>query len=556
MRQPLLPALLVVVAGALSCSRSDPSAVTLRGTVRSADSSPPAVAHVHRLVEGKLESLAVDGRGRFELELPPDRMVRLQVSAVDHEEVTVPVCLEAGTRAAELTVDLAPNPRPEVYENLQIMGSFNDFRFATAEPMEARPDGTFAWTGTVEGDRLAYELLGVTTNGRWVNGTAADEHEYDGGGDYRSVLRVTPGPVTVVFDPKLVPLPSGEGLPRVEWDLAHRHLEEVHQLLRVVRTVHEALFEAAARHQAEGTGEPFVYDLSALEQQLRGWRSDAKHPLVRTVAALELVSLPGVEPTADDLELALALAPPASPLWAGEAVHVSPFVWRVAAGDRARQRQLLEDFLASSPDREVRGSALASLVGLAKEDGDEPRWRELHARLKGEFSGLPALEHLVRRYDPDRTMLPGKPLPAFAVDLLGGGRLTREDLVGRWALLDFWAVWCGPCKEEMPQLHEAHERFGPRGLEIVGLSFDASPEVVETYRRGTWPMPWKQAWVEGGFESELARTFEVTGIPEPILVAPDGTIAAMSPDTRGDRLLPTLERLVGEGSAPARPTSR
>ena len=541
-------ALLFVVIGGLACSRTDRPTITLNGTVRSADGSPPAVAHVHRAGDHGVETVAADPRGHFQLELPANRMVRLRVSAVDHEETAVPVFLESESGNGQLAVTLAPNPRPEAYEDLQIMGSFNDFSFTTAEPMEALLDGTFAWTGTVDGERLAYELFGVTTNGRWVNGTAADEYEVDGGGDYRSVLRVTPGTVTVVFDPKLVPRVSGAGLPRLEWDHAHQHLEEVDRLVRLFRAEHEAFFQAL---RARGPGheeEPFVYDHSVLIARLREAKSGAVHPLVRAVAALELVNLPGAEPSADDLEAALALAPPDSPLWADGVDQVSLFASRLAAGDRARQAALLEEFLASSPEPEVRGAALVGLVSLAEEEDDESRWRELHARLKSEFAGTPKFDHWITRLDPDRAILPGKPIPAFAVDLIGGGRLTREELSGRWVLLDFWAVWCGPCKAEMPHLHQAYERFAPRGLEIVGLSFDGSPEVVEEYRRGRWAMPWRQAWVAGGFKSDLAKAFEIDGIPQAILVAPDGTIVAISPDTRGERLLSILERFLAGGS--------
>ncbi len=58
-------------------------------------------------------------------------------------------------------------------------------------------------------------------------------------------------------------------------------------------------------------------------------------------------------------------------------------------------------------------------------------------------------------------------------------------------------------------------------------------------------MPWKHAFVEGGFESDVAGRFEVVGIPKPILIGPDGQIVATASDLRGEDLLKTLEEHLG-----------
>jgi thiol-disulfide isomerase/thioredoxin len=67
--------------------------------------------------------------------------------------------------------------------------------------------------------------------------------------------------------------------------------------------------------------------------------------------------------------------------------------------------------------------------------------------------------------------LVGKPAPEIAGDFaLNGKPVKLADLKGKVVLLDFWAVWCGPCVSTFPHLRQWHEECGDKGLEIVGLT--------------------------------------------------------------------------------------
>jgi len=73
------------------------------------------------------------------------------------------------------------------------------------------------------------------------------------------------------------------------------------------------------------------------------------------------------------------------------------------------------------------------------------------------------------------------PAPAFAVTDLEGRRLALSDLAGKVVLVDFWATWCEPCREEIPALVSLQRRYGSQGLQIVGISLDDDPAPVREF---------------------------------------------------------------------------
>ena len=66
-----------------------------------------------------------------------------------------------------------------------------------------------------------------------------------------------------------------------------------------------------------------------------------------------------------------------------------------------------------------------------------------------------------------------RPAPDFRLPARSGGLRTLADYKGRWLILNFWATWCPPCREEMPALSAAQERWKEKGVAIVGVSMDA-----------------------------------------------------------------------------------
>ena len=68
---------------------------------------------------------------------------------------------------------------------------------------------------------------------------------------------------------------------------------------------------------------------------------------------------------------------------------------------------------------------------------------------------------------------PASDVPQFALTSLEGKTVAMKDLGGRVVIVDFWATWCGPCREEIPHLNELYSELKGKGLEIVGISMDS-----------------------------------------------------------------------------------
>src|SRR5215472_13898894 len=81
-----------------------------------------------------------------------------------------------------------------------------------------------------------------------------------------------------------------------------------------------------------------------------------------------------------------------------------------------------------------------------------------------------------RKHGPEH-----RPAPDFNLPQLNGQPLQLSSYRGKVVLLDFWATWCVPCRAEIPQFVELQQKYGDRGLQIIGVSMDDSPEPVRPF---------------------------------------------------------------------------
>lgn len=140
------------------------------------------------------------------------------------------------------------------------------------------------------------------------------------------------------------------------------------------------------------------------------------------------------------------------------------------------------------------------------------------------------LRRIRKAKEAEKTTAPGKPFADFEGTDSTGRAVKLSDYVGkgRYVLVDFWASWCGPCRQETPVVAAAYEKYKNRGLEVLGLFVWDKPtnlgKAVKDLHIG-----WPQIIDSNDTVRDL---YGVNGIPHIMLIGPDGTILAR--DLRGE----------------------
>jgi thiol-disulfide isomerase/thioredoxin len=112
------------------------------------------------------------------------------------------------------------------------------------------------------------------------------------------------------------------------------------------------------------------------------------------------------------------------------------------------------------------------------------------------------------------------PAPDFTLPQLDGHDLRLSSYRGKVVLLDFWATWCDPCREEIPHLVELQQRYGDSGLQIIGVSMDDSSDPVRPFSQ-QFHMNYP---VVMGTAQTGAMYGGILGLPITFLIGRDGRI--------------------------------
>lgn len=522
--------------------------VTLKGMVKDANGNAPIRADVHISPYGAnnedAKSYVCASDGSFQIALPEAGFYLMRISAVNHEEISLPLILDETDKTVEVQAQLKSNPYASSFEKMRIIGDWNKFRFSGADTMTRAGDKfTFAFEAT--GDTLSYQLLDIA-GGHSVNGTEQDYYSYDGGGDYRSVIRTKKGErITITFDPAKIRFEHSDGLPMIQFP-HNPFLQKAVALRAATQTMLEHARTATGEGGAAAmSGKKFQEILDVLAAEFRNAKNAGDLRLAQ-FAAITLAdefnpSYPFDSALAKEI---LAAVPATSSMWALAPIAAHSMCELVTKSDGLSYQ---EELAAKNPVRTVRAIAISQQLANAYRAKNDNKTRALYQALKNEYGDVKDIKYALTAYNPDAVVQVGRDVVDFELALLdGSGTISNKSLLGSYYLIDFWATWCGPCVREMPSMHAAYEKFkGRKGFNILSISMDASKNQIAPFRAKKWKMPWKHAFIDGIFDAELARRFEVAGIPKPILVDPSGRIVAMEEDLRGENLEKTLERFLG-----------
>ena len=132
--------------------------------------------------------------------------------------------------------------------------------------------------------------------------------------------------------------------------------------------------------------------------------------------------------------------------------------------------------------------------------------------------------------DRVRPVVSGYPAPDFEVVDADGGAVTLASFRGKVLLLNVWATWCAPCREEMPSMQRLYESFSPDDFEIAAISIDALPGTTDQAGNpGGDPLAFARD-LDLTFpilldpSGRIQRVYRTTGVPESFLISADGVI--------------------------------
>jgi pentapeptide MXKDX repeat protein len=124
-----------------------------------------------------------------------------------------------------------------------------------------------------------------------------------------------------------------------------------------------------------------------------------------------------------------------------------------------------------------------------------------------------------------------------------GDAFDLADLKGKVVLVDFWATWCGPCLQEIPNIKANFDKYHEKGFEVVGISIDDDRSRLDKFMADN-DVPWTILHEKGANNNPTAAYYGVNSIPFMVLVGKDGKVVSVS--ARGPALDDLLEKLLGE----------
>jgi peroxiredoxin len=206
------------------------------------------------------------------------------------------------------------------------------------------------------------------------------------------------------------------------------------------------------------------------------------------------------------------------------------------AGIRQQKAQLERDYVRRNPGSLVAAYILNVYASTWGKDTTSVLYEQMSPELKASAYGMEIQDFIAL----NRKIDVGGPFADFEQLNTAGTPVKLSNIKARYILLDFWASWCGPCRQENPNLVKTYARFRDKGFTVLGVSLDENKKAwLKAVADDN--LTWENVSDLRGDQNKAALIYGISGIPDNFLIDGNGTIVARN--LRGKKLDDKLEEL-------------
>jgi len=162
-------------------------------------------------------------------------------------------------------------------------------------------------------------------------------------------------------------------------------------------------------------------------------------------------------------------------------------------------------------------------------------------RYKKELPNSKYTKQFIERVTLAKKVAVGSIAPDFTLKTIDGKAISLSSMKGKVLLVDFWASWCGPCRQENPNVVKVYNEFKNKGFDVLGVSLDNDKDAWQGAIKKD-ELTWNHVSDLKGWDSEVVKSYSITGIPFTLLLDKEGKIIAKN--LRGEMLKEKLVEIL------------
>lgn len=511
--------------------------VKIIGTILGWNDKPIQIAHCHIRKIGDEKTIytqATDENGNFSLNIPWDGYVELYFTGVFHQRDSVLIYIPKDYKEFKVKVRLSPNvwvpgSKPKIF------GNFEGSNFRNGLEMKETNDGKFYIEIKKSKEALKYELGGIVPQ-RNVNGTQSDYFEYDGDGDYFSVISTTDTIVKIFFDPSELPSNKVD----FEFHADDIFIDKFANLYNNLKTFRiDFISKRDSLLKKENSNESLkkliqegLNNITNLLKQRRDFQE--KELLLIDYLAFsfnaysnnfkELLNL-------NQIQKVYQIVSPLSPLWFDWATEPGLMLGGLLLLGNTDSTTYVDSAIAYHPSIIVRQKLLKDAVDLFlgmnfNKNKGLFYYEQLQKNFPNSFQAKITKEKYQKNLDSLYAYWTQNLRNYSFFDPTLFDTIRVNSLIGqKYIIFDFWATWCTPCILTMKALNNLPPELKNK-IFIISIALDEKEKAYNyiKQKQKNNQLKWYHSIEPQNFKSSIAKLFNITGIPFMVILNKEGKI--------------------------------